>query len=337
MKKVSVIIPVYNAEKYIEKCLDSVCTQTLKDIEVIAVNDGSTDESLSLLRMLEGKYSCLTVIDKENGGASSARNAGLDCAKGEYIGFVDSDDWVEPDMYEVLYNEAVKADADVVFCNLYKNDDIKMQQFLETGVYTREKIKQYIYPRLISSEKEKQGEGTLRGSVVCKFFRRELIEKGKIRFADDLVYNEDGLFSIMATFLADKYLYLGDRYLYHNRINSNSITKRYIPDLWNRQKVFTYYVRRAKRNTDYNFDYQIEKKLFDIAVYSIENIMKKNNKMGFWEKKNSISSIMKDEDLTKAIDVIEKDNLKKINTMYYRAIKLKSALLAMMTVKYRYR
>ena len=102
--KVSVIVPVYNCEKYLKKCLDSLVNQTLKDIEIICVNDGSTDNSGRILE--EYTDSRIKIITKENGGLSSARNAGIAVAKGEYLGFVDSDDWVDLDFYEKLYNTA---------------------------------------------------------------------------------------------------------------------------------------------------------------------------------------------------------------------------------------
>lgn len=103
---VSVIVPVYKAEKFLHKCVDSILSQTLKNIELILVNDGSPDDSLEICKEYEKKDSRVKVINKENGGAASARNAGLNIASGEYIGFVDSDDYIDKDMYETLYNIA---------------------------------------------------------------------------------------------------------------------------------------------------------------------------------------------------------------------------------------
>lgn len=113
---VSVLIPVYNVEKYVGKCLDSVISQTLNNIEIICVNDGSTDSSAEILEEYKKKDSRIKVITKENGGLPSARNAGLEVARGKYIGFVDSDDYIEPNMYEVMVNNAILHDSDVVIC-----------------------------------------------------------------------------------------------------------------------------------------------------------------------------------------------------------------------------
>lgn len=114
MPKVSVIIPIYNAQDYLERCLDSVCNQTLKDIEIICVNDASTDKSIDILNKYAQRYQNMKVIDcKINGGESVARNIGMENATGEYLGFVDNDDEIDVDFYEKLYNKATEKNADI--------------------------------------------------------------------------------------------------------------------------------------------------------------------------------------------------------------------------------
>ena len=120
--KVSVIVPVYNAKDYIEKCLDSLVNQTLEDVEIIVIDDGSTDNTFKKVLKYGDKVS---LIRKKNGGVASARNEGLRVAKGEYIAFVDCDDWVKVDMFLKLYNEAIKNNYDVVECDFKYVDDIK--------------------------------------------------------------------------------------------------------------------------------------------------------------------------------------------------------------------
>ncbi|MDP4142966.1 MAG: glycosyltransferase [Bacillota bacterium] len=124
--KLSIIVPVYNVEKYIHRCIDSILEQTFTDFELILVDDGSLDNSGRICNGYAGFDSRIKVIHKKNGGLSSARNAGLDIAQGEYIGFVDSDDWIEKDMYESLYNAMLKYDADVTICGRFvvKRDEI---------------------------------------------------------------------------------------------------------------------------------------------------------------------------------------------------------------------
>lgn len=117
MPKISIIVPVYNVEEYLSNCIDSILNQTFKDFELILVNDGSTDNSLDICKHYKNIDNRIFIIDKKNGGVSSSRNAGLDIAKGEYIGFVDSDDYIHPQMYEILYHQIIKNKADISMCN----------------------------------------------------------------------------------------------------------------------------------------------------------------------------------------------------------------------------
>lgn len=119
---ISVIIPVYNAEKYLDRCLDSILAQTYSNFELILVDDGSTDSSLSICKRYESKDSRIKVLTGPNGGSSVARNKGLDIAKGEYIIHIDADDWTEPQMFELMLNKAVSEDADIVACNICSDD-----------------------------------------------------------------------------------------------------------------------------------------------------------------------------------------------------------------------
>ena len=123
--KISIIVPVYNVEKYIRRCLDSIAAQTFTDWECICVDDGTPDASGKICNEYAQKDSRFVVIHKENGGVSSARNAGLNVAKGEYVTFCDSDDWVEKEMLEVLYNTALETDADVVMGGHKTADEYK--------------------------------------------------------------------------------------------------------------------------------------------------------------------------------------------------------------------
>ncbi|GAB1402399.1 glycosyltransferase family 2 protein [Elusimicrobiota bacterium] len=120
--KVSIVVPVYNVEKYLHQCIGSILNQKLKDIELIVVNDGSTDSSLSICKEFEKKDDRVIVINKRNGGTGTAYNAGILKACGEYIGFIDADDWIESSMHDRLYKLAKKTDADIVRCDYFKYD-----------------------------------------------------------------------------------------------------------------------------------------------------------------------------------------------------------------------
>ena len=155
MPFLSVIVPIYNAEKYLKECLDSVMNQTFKDFEVILVNDGSTDRSPQICDSYAKQYDNVHIVNKENGGLVSARKAGLAKASGEYIGWVDSDDSIVPDMFEKMCGEANKTDADIVICDMWSWSGDKltpMEQAVKTGgLYTGERLKQDFYSIMLYS------------------------------------------------------------------------------------------------------------------------------------------------------------------------------------------
>ena len=174
MPKVSIIVPVYNVEDYIKKCLDSLLNQTLKDIEIIIVNDGSKDNSEKIIKEYEkNNPEKIVYIKKENGGLSDARNYGLPYAKGEYIAFLDSDDYVELDMYEKMYELAKKENSDMVECDFYWEYPNK------TKVDIGEKY---------SNQKER----LQKARVVAwnKLIKRSILEEAKIRFPKGFRYED---------------------------------------------------------------------------------------------------------------------------------------------------
>lgn len=146
MPVISIIVPVYNVEKYIDKCIKSILAQTFKDFELILVDDGSTDDCGKICDEYAEKDKRIKVIHKKNGGLSSARNAGIEASNGSYLGFIDSDDYIDDDMYEVLYNNIIKENADISACGIYdcyygkkikKNKKIVYKTFItEEAIYS---------------------------------------------------------------------------------------------------------------------------------------------------------------------------------------------------------
>ena len=168
MPEVSVIIPVYNSEKYVEKCICSVMAQTLPELEIIIINDGSIDESGKILRKLAQKDSRIILLDQENKGVAAARNLGVEKATGKYLTFVDGDDYLQEDYIELMYNLAEKETLDMVICGLtYVDEGGKELNRVIPGVYKR-----------LENE-----EWTFRVSAVCShLYRRELWERYDVKF-----------------------------------------------------------------------------------------------------------------------------------------------------------
>ena len=185
MSKLSLIIPVYNVEKYLERCLESVVNQTFKDIEIIIVNDGSTDNSKSIIEKYLKQYpEKIKYYEKENGGLSSARNYGLKYATGEYVAFLDSDDYVEPTMYEEMYNTAKKENSDMVECDF-------MWEYPDKIVHD------------IGSFYEGKKETIEKARVVAwnKLIKREIIEREKLEFPFGLRYEDVEFFYKLVPYL----------------------------------------------------------------------------------------------------------------------------------------
>jgi glycosyltransferase involved in cell wall biosynthesis len=202
---ISIIVPVYNMEKYLDRCMDSVLNQTYTNIEVILVDDGSTDSSPKMCDEYAEKDSRIKVVHKENGGLSDARNAGLKVATGAYIGYVDSDDWIEPDMYERMYNACVKNDAQLCVCRYFSEYDGKTVSG-GTGketVFDREGI---LRTYICGSD-----DYIIYNSVWSKLFKRELV--------GDMVFpkgrnSEDIMYTTKAFCRLEKAVYI-DTCLYH--------------------------------------------------------------------------------------------------------------------------
>ena len=215
--KVSVIVPVYNSERYLQQCLDSIIEQTLKEIEVICVNDGSSDHSINILKDYAKRDPRFIIIDQENGGQSKARNAGLNRASGKYIAFVDSDDYISTKMLEKLYQQSEKCGTDITITNLLLFDertkrteefrDIGFYLFLKNKIFTAEE-----YPEIIRSI-----------GVWDRIFKREFLEKYHIRYAEGLVY-EDHLFCIQTILKASCICIVPDFLYYYRKNAGESIT-----------------------------------------------------------------------------------------------------------------
>lgn len=228
--KVSVIIPVYNCEAFLPACIDSLRSQTLEELELIFVDDASTDGSLALLRAAAAQDARIRVIAfEENRGVSAARNAGLDAAGGAFIGFCDADDWVEPEMYARLYEAAVCAGADASFCRVFKDRPGRTENVplgFATGTrFDGAAIRDTLIPAMLARETDSD-ELPLSGYTPRNLFSREAV--GEVRFRPDIRYAEDLLFICQVMLRARAAVAVDEAY-YHYRFHGGSVTKRYSP------------------------------------------------------------------------------------------------------------
>ena len=221
MIKLSIIIPVYNVEKYLEECLDSVLNQTLKETEIICIDDGSTDNSLNILKEYSKKDKRVKIITKENGGQASARNLGIKEAQGEYIAFVDSDDFIEPEMFEKLYTKSKDNKLDLAMCKiaLYDNETEEINTlawYYMLGVFRD-------FKKDVFSHKDTK-EFTCEISVTPynKIYKTSLIKDNNILFPEGLIFEDEKFF--YDVYLRAKRVSIVDEFLYYYRTNRKGST-----------------------------------------------------------------------------------------------------------------
>lgn len=213
MAEVSIIVPVYNVESYLSMCLDSIINQTFEDIEIICINDGSTDRSALILEQYRKFDSRIKIINKENGGLSSARNAGMNVSTGKYILFVDSDDWISTNAVEHLYNNAQKNNSDMVVFDFVCNDIKTGQNILLTIDKYQNK---YIDSPFNIDTTEISAYKSIPVSAWSKLYKIDLI-KGKVAFYEDMIF-EDVPFWAYVYSHAERITYLPEP-LYYYRVN----------------------------------------------------------------------------------------------------------------------
>lgn len=231
MPKVSIVIPVYNMEKYLERCMESVLAQSLEDVEIILVDDGGSDKSPAMCDDYAVRDTRVRVIHKPNGGLTSAWKRGSLEATGEYIGYVDSDDFIEKEMYERMYERGVKTDADIVCCGLthvYEDDPGRKwteQMEFATDSLKKEELSELVYPTLIN-------DGSFFGrrlqpNRVTKLVKADLVKKNLDLCADEVSIGEDYQFSLCMFLDAGRVEIIRDYFPYYYYMNGASMTMRH--------------------------------------------------------------------------------------------------------------
>ena len=272
---VSIIVPVYNIKEYLPRCVESLLGQSFGDLEILLVDDGSTDGSSAVCeRYLADPR--VTYFYKENEGLAAARRDGIAKAQGEYIGFVDSDDWIEPDMYEKMYAAAKTNCADIVFCNCVENQDgHKFTPEMPSGAYDREGIKSVILPRTLAYISKQGGKRSIRWSNCLRIYRRAHLEANNIVFDGRFRRSQDLQMTYEATLCAQNYYYLGEDHFYHNRVVGNSLSRGYTKNMW---PLYRPLIERLYRDTEdfkeMDLMDQMHLRAFFFATDCIENEMK---------------------------------------------------------------
>ncbi len=236
MPAISIIVPVYKTEKYLARCVDSLQNQTFRDIEIILVDDGSPDNCPQLCDAFAAADDRIRVIHKPNGGVSAARNAGLDAATGDYIAFVDSDDWVEPNMYEKMMRIAAMHDCDVVMCDCMKDfvDHSEVYSHsIRSGFYNQEQLQKEYYPHLLMMENVEYPATISNWTLLW----RSTLNMPQQRYPVGVRYSEDLLFGAMLLRQAKSFCYMKGEAFYHYVMNPTSASHTFVADKWQDYKV----------------------------------------------------------------------------------------------------
>lgn len=293
MIEFSVIIPIYNTEKYLTRCINSIINQTYKKMELILVDDGSTDDSKKICDKFARDYEMIKVVHQKNRGVSAARNVGLKLASNEYIVFVDSDDWIERETLENLYNVIKHNETDCIVFNLKEQVLKKIENKNQTQTWEEEIEKLIITERI--------------NSPVNKVYRNSIIKNNNIKFDEEISIGEDLLFNI-EYFTSSKKIYILNKELYHYEVSNNkSLTRKYKEDKY---EQLMYVNDRIKKITNSLESTKIKRAILYVKLKSICScileLFHENCKYSTQKKVNFIKKIRKEN----GIIVVKNINLK---------------------------
>lgn len=284
---VSIIIPIYNVEPYLEQCLKSVQNQTMRDIEIIAVNDGSIDSSLNILKKYAASDTRIIIIDKVNEGLALARESGLSIAKGEYVVYVDADDWIEPDMVETLYQAAIQNSLDLAICNfIFEFKNQSQQNLYSKDVIENYQNKYFLLHHVLS--------GDFPPFVWICIYKRSLLLENNIVFNSTMNGNEDFLYST-EVFSRTTKIHIIDRPLCHYRMRKSALTRKPDANFVEKQANLMFYVVNFLE-TNSLFTFESKKAFYQYFFRMWPGLIKKimiNNEISFLNKYKQIQWFLK--------------------------------------------
>lgn len=298
--KVSVIIPVYNSEKYLTECIESLLSQTLEECEFIFINDGSNDNSQKIIEKYKKVDSRIILINQENHGVSIARNNGLDIATGEYVGFVDADDFIEKGMYKLLFDSAKQEDCDMIISNFESQMEGKKvyseYPFPKNIILNKEYIQQQILPYFLRYDDL--------NTVCTKLFKKDVIRKFNVQFPHHVALGEDGMFSIQFFNNAEKIKFIEyTGYQYREVLGSatrnvanNDYFKRAL-EVYQLELVEKYLVKMDKRTIKTLKSI----KLMNGVMAYLYIFLKPTNKISFLQRLKYIKNVIHHETVREAL------------------------------------
>ncbi|MEG2895606.1 MAG: glycosyltransferase [Niameybacter sp.] len=308
MSLVSIVVPIYNVQTYLPRCLESLLAQTLEDIEIILINDGSKDESLAVCEHYAKQDKRIKVIDQVNQGVSVARNTGLLHARGRYIGFVDPDDWIEPNMYEVMTAQIQAQACSICLCNYYKDDknsSVPKTLKIKKDVLIQEEIVAHLVSNMVGADDIMPHYNFVMGCVWRGLYSKNFLTQHEICFEPGINIMEDLAFNVKALLNAEKICIVRD-YLYHYIQNPTSILHTYKKNMWEDQmrvhELLEKYIQSA--GLEEQMRNRLDMRYIGMAFSAIFNEVQGKNKEDMKNRVNKVKEICADEKLKLSLERI---------------------------------
>ena len=325
MLKLRVIVAIYKVEKYIIRCIDSILTQNYKNIELILVDDGSPDCCPEICDQYQREDNRVRVLHQQNSGVAVARNSGMRIATGDYITFVDSDDYIDKEMYATMLDVIERYQCDIVMCDCVKEFETHTEVYMHDireGFYDAKQLKEEYYPHLLMMENVEYPATISNWLLVFKNKKRE--NNSFIEYEPGIRYSEDLLFGARLMREADSFYYMKGKAYYHYCMNPDSATHKFVPDKWkDYQKLHMKIEEHFGNDMIFDFQYQIDLCLLFFLYNAVGDIWKEQG-LDKRKKNLMVSHIL---------------NEKKVKQMFKRIKVLKlpiSKKLKVVTLLYKY-
>lgn len=285
MPKLSVIVPVYNTEKYLRDCIDSILAQIFTDFELILVDDGSTDKSGSICDEYSLSDARIQVIHQNNSGVTAARKRGVEAAVGKYISFVDSDDWIEPNMYQDMLVKADAYNADIVLCDMIAEKQsntniIRCSNLI--GLFASEQLNQQIFSNMLFDFSRNAPGLSL--NLCNKLIRSTLAKPVFAGFPNDVTYGEDALGSLICLLRSKRIFIMEDSAFYHYRQTEDFLTREMSITLLSRLSDFALNTQVQFAQHGFNGSHQLSGYIAQVSLYCIRQILLFNREHSMREK-----------------------------------------------------
>ena len=331
---ISIIVPIYNVDKYLDRCVKSILSQSYRNIEVILIDDGSTDSSLSICNSFTDNR--IRIIHKNNGGLGSARNAGLEVFRGKYVTFIDGDDAIQSDHINNIYNCLVENKADTCICGhtkVFANDQTTNRNYLSGNVYRSNEILTQVLSRMMGSIPGKYDK--IEMSVCMALFSADIINEKKIRFHSEREFISEDLIFDFDYYPHSKVVAVSDDvgYLYYD--NQGSLTTKYNPNRFDLQKILTLEEIGRSKSLEIldNCRLRIYNTFMGIARYSIKLEVKFSDINGKQMTRANIRRIINDPMVKEALEAIKNENVPRKSRIVNHMISRGWVTALMLTMK----